>query len=185
MMRALQLIIVAIWFAVSVAACAKARAHAEPELPVLTPPPPPPRVVDIYNDAPVPTVEPGVAENAMVTPPPRAPAKPAVPRAEPPAKPEPARAEPERPAMTPPALTLKPPAGGETKTEASIREMLGRAFRDLSRVDYGTLNNDGRVQYDTAKRFMQQAEDALRGGNIIFAGKLADKAATMAAVLVR
>ena len=32
---------------------------------------------------------------------------------------------------------------------------------------------------------MEQAEEALKGGNLAFAGKLADKAATMAAVLVR
>jgi hypothetical protein len=32
---------------------------------------------------------------------------------------------------------------------------------------------------------MQQAEDALKAASLAFAGKLADKAATMAAVLVR
>ncbi|MEY4095987.1 MAG: hypothetical protein RLZZ53_3186, partial [Acidobacteriota bacterium] len=32
---------------------------------------------------------------------------------------------------------------------------------------------------------IQQAEDALKTRNVVFAGKLADKAATMAAVLVR
>ena len=37
----------------------------------------------------------------------------------------------------------------------------------------------------TARRFMQQADDALKVRNVMFAGKLADKAATMAAVLVR
>ncbi len=34
-------------------------------------------------------------------------------------------------------------------------------------------------------KVLQQAEDALRTRNVVFAGKLADKAATMAAVLVR
>ena len=33
--------------------------------------------------------------------------------------------------------------------------------------------------------FTQQAEDALKARNIVFAGRLADKAATMAAILVR
>jgi hypothetical protein len=32
---------------------------------------------------------------------------------------------------------------------------------------------------------MQQADDALKARNVMFAGKLADKAAAMAAVLVR
>ena len=50
---------------------------------------------------------------------------------------------------------------------------------------YQTLDADGRVQDDTARRFMQQADEALKARNVVFAGKLADKAATMAAVLVR
>jgi hypothetical protein len=63
--------------------------------------------------------------------------------------------------------------------------LLGRATRDLSRVNAASLNADGRSQYETAKRFIQQAEEALKARNIVFASKLADKAATMAAVLVR
>ena len=63
--------------------------------------------------------------------------------------------------------------------------MLRRASRDLSRVNYTSLNADGKAQYDTARRFMQQAEEAVRAGNLVFAGKLADKSATMASVLVR
>ena len=78
---------------------------------------------------------------------------------------------------------MKPAPGAETKTEASIRDADGAAPRDLQRVNYAALDADGRAQYDTARRFMQQAEDALKGGNLAFAGKLADKAATMASVL--
>ena len=52
-------------------------------------------------------------------------------------------------------------------------------------MNYEGLDSDGRTQYDTAKRFLQQAEEALKSGNLVFAGKLADKAATMTAVLVR
>nr|MBA3269416.1 hypothetical protein [Acidobacteriota bacterium] len=63
--------------------------------------------------------------------------------------------------------------------------LLDRAIRDLQRVNYAALDADGRAQFDTARRFMQQAEDAIKGSNLAFAGKLADKAATMAAVLMR
>jgi hypothetical protein len=164
--------------------CAKARAHTEPAIPVLTPPPPPPRVVEIYVDEPVPTIEPSPVDTALATPPSRPPARPASSRPAPP-QPEPARTEPERPASAPPALTLKPAPGATTKTETSIRELMGRAQRDLQRVNYAALDADGRAQFETARRFMQQAEDALKGGNLAFAGKLADKAATMASVLVR
>jgi hypothetical protein len=181
--RTLRLLLVVTALA-AFSACAKARANTEPVMPVLEPPPPPPRLVETYNDEPVPTVEPSPVDTALSTPPPRPPARPPAPRIEP-AKPEPARTEPDRPTPTPPALTLKPAPGMEAKTEASIRQLLDRASRDLGRVRYAELNADGRAQYDIARRFMQQAEDALKGGNLAFAGKLADKAATMGAVLVR
>ncbi len=47
--------------------CAKARAHTEPAIPVLTPPPPPPRVVETYVDEPVPTIEPSPVDTALAT----------------------------------------------------------------------------------------------------------------------
>lgn len=153
-------------------------------MPVLAPPEAPPRVVETYIDEPVPTVEPGPVDAAFATPPPRAPVRPPAPRPAPPQQ-EPARTEPAPPVVAPPALTLKPAPGSETKTESSIRDLMSRASRDLQRVNYAALDADGRAQYDTARRFMQQAEDALKGGNLPFAGKLADKAATMAAVLIR
>ena len=107
----------------------------------------------------------------------------------PPAKPEtianaPEPAEPVRPNPTPP-LTLTPSPGSEPQTVAAIRDLMTRAGRDIARVNAASLNADGRTQLDQARRFLQQAEDALKAKNIVFAGKLADKAATMAAVLVR
>jgi hypothetical protein len=165
--------------------CAKPRAHVELPLPELVPPPPPPRIVAIYDadvEEPLPLTEPEPVEETTQPPPPRQP------RPRPPDGPksEPARTEPDR-ARPPqsPSLTLKPMPGSESKTEASIRELLGNTGRNLGRVNYGGLDSDGRTQYNTARRFLQQAEDALKTGNLVFAGKLADKAATMTAVLVR
>ena len=166
------------------AACAKARASTEPAMPVLIPPPPPPRVVELYIDEPVPTIAPSPVETALATPPSRPPVRPPATRPEPP-RPEPTQSVPDRPTPPPLALTLKPAPGTETKTEASIRALMSRATGDLQRVNYAALDADGRAQYDTARRFMQQAEEALKNNNLAFAGKLADKAATMATVLVR
>ena len=75
--------------------------------------------------------------------------------------------------------------GAEAKTEASIRTLLGRVAQDLGRVNQAGLSADGRTQFEAARRFVQQAEDALKARNLVYAGKLADKAATMAAVLAR
>ena len=64
-----------------------------------------------------------------------------------------------------------------------MRDVLVRANRDLSRIDYGKLSTAARAQYDQSKRFSQQAEQALKERNVIFAATLADKAATLAAEL--
>jgi hypothetical protein len=164
--------------------CAKARANTEPVLlPDLLPPPPPPRIVETYPLDPLPTIAPSPVESALAIPP-------APPPAPPPAKPEPPKVDPpvvvpERPAPGAPSLTLKPGPSGQAQTEASIRAHLERALQDLQRVKYAALNADGRAQYESARTFIQQAEEALKGANLMFASKLADKAATMASILVR
>jgi hypothetical protein len=169
---------------VTLGACAaKAQVRTEVELPTLDPPPPPPRVVAIYAPEPDPLpITPAIEPAAPMRPPARA--------SRPEQKPEPATTVPEPAEATvrppaPPSLTLTPSPGSEAQTVTAIRDLLDRATRDLSRVNSSSLNNDGRAQYDTARRFIQQAEEALKTRNIVFAGKLADKVATMAAVLVR
>ena len=178
-----KLILLALLVSLSAVACAKARANTEVVVPDLLPPPPPPRIVETFAVELVPTIEPSPVESALVTPPAKVP-----PRVI--AKPEPPKAE-EIPAVTappapaPPALTLKPGPSVNAQTETSIRTLLDRASRDLNRVNYAALNADGRAQFDAARRFKEQAEDALKTANLAFASKLADKAATMAAILVR
>jgi hypothetical protein len=168
----------------SLSACAaKAQVRTEAPLPLLDPPPPPPRVVAIYTPEPEPVPLTPAVEPA---PPVRLPSRPSRPeqKPDPPANsPEPVESA-ARPVPAP-SLTLTPTPGSESQTVAAIRDLLGRATRDLSRVNSASLNNDRRTQFDTARRFIQQAEEALKARNIVYAGKLADKAATMAAVLVR
>ena len=181
-MRVSAIVLVTLISVIPLGACAaKAQVRTEAPLPLLDPPAPPPRVVAIY-------VEP---EPIAVVPPaePTTPVRPAVRPPRPEQKPEPSSTQTEpveavtRPAQ--PSLTLTPTPGSEAQTVTAIRALLGRAKSDLSRVNTASLDNDGRAQFDTATRFIQQAEDALKTRNIVFAGKLADKAATMAAVLAR
>jgi hypothetical protein len=145
----------------------------------LSPPQPPDRIVAVYPDEPLPTND--LVDRALEVPAP-APVRPAVTRVEPP-KVEPVKTEPERPAAPLPTLTLKPAA--ESKTETSIRALLDLAERDLNNVKFAALSADGLTQYNTTKGFIDQAREALKGGNLAFASKLADKARTMAEVLVR
>jgi hypothetical protein len=166
------------------AGCA-ARAQApvpEPELPVLEPPPAPPRIVVIYVEP-----EDVTPVEAPASPEPPAPSRPqqARPAAPAPAVPSPIVTEGPPTPPPPPALTLTPAPGREAKTEASIRALLAQVARDLGRVSPAGLSADGRTQFDAARGFVQQAEDALKARNLVYASKLADKAAAMAAVLVR
>ena len=167
--------------------CTKARAKVVPDAPLDVPAPPPRDVETTETEPPPPaTLVPEPARNA----PARQPRPPAPqPRAEQP-RPEPPKpdtapvAEPpktEEPARPTPLQTMPPAAEGDA--ERSIRASLARASSDLGRVDYRLLNKDARTQYDTAKRFVNQADEALRTKNLVFAKNLADKAATLAAQL--
>jgi hypothetical protein len=83
-----------------------------------------------------------------------------------------------------PATTLQTtPPEKEAALEQDIRKKLDRAAADLSRVDYGRLNQDARGQYDQAKRFATQAAEYVAVKNLVYALRLADLAATMAAQL--
>jgi hypothetical protein len=183
MMRVGRLLSLVLLTASLHACAAKAQVRTEAELPLLDPPPPPPRVVAMYPSEPEPVPVPPAVEPAMPARPPARPPRPDN-RPEPTASVADPVQEPARPAL-PLSLTLIPSPGSEAQTAAAIRDLLARAARDLARVNAAALDADGRAQFETARRFLQQADDALKARNIVFAGKLADKAATMAAVLVR
>ena len=71
----------------------------------------------------------------------------------------------------------------EAEQEKMIGEHLTAAERDLSRVDYRKLSAEVKDQYDTAKRLISQAKDALKARNFVFADILAEKAAAIASSL--
>jgi len=172
--------------------CVRARANTTPDAPLDMPEPPPRDVApnDVEPPPPVPLV-PEPARSALP--------RPTAPREQPkpdPPKPEPAKVEPPlpEPAAEPPPRTADDPAKApttlqttpateEAEVERGIRAALMRAAADLSRINYRALNPDAQTQYDTAKRFIRQADDAIRSKNLVFAKSFADKAATIAAQL--
>jgi len=170
--------------------CARAHAKTAPDSPPLEMPAPPARDVEpagAGTPAPMPLVqEPARSTPARPRPPTQQP-----PRAEPskvdPPKPEPAPAEAPKPVVEDPAkptTTLQTaPATVEGEVERAIRTTLTKATADLNRVDYRALNADARTQYDTAKRFIGQADEAMRAKNLVLAKNLAEKAGTLAAQL--
>jgi hypothetical protein len=98
-----------------------------------------------------------------------------------------------KPAETAPAETPPPPAPppsnaqlltpqiADTSAAArAVRTTIDKANKTLSSVDFGPLSNERKKAYNDAKLFMQQAEDALKEGNIVYAQAVAAKAETIA-----
>jgi hypothetical protein len=159
--------------------------------PPLDMPLPPPRVIPIESQpivaAPTVDVPSRAPEPIPPAQPPPPPARvergesPAPARTDPPAE-APAAAAPNPAPTPPPALQT---TANPTEAEQRTRVTLENAKRDLNRIDSRRLNADAKSQYDIARRFVQQAEEALRGGNTQFAEQLADKAAQIAALLLK
>src|SRR5207249_1832038 len=114
---------------------------------------PPARVLTPVEEPPIATTTPvpeTPAPTAAATPPPAA--RPAEPRRQPPTAAAQAPPPPPPPAATE-TRELRPGSPQTTAvTERSVRDLLTRAQRDLSRVDYVKLTTDGRAQYDQSKR---------------------------------
>jgi len=174
-----RLLFTAALLALAAGGCATARAKTPAAPPPLDVPAPPPRIIVPPDPEPAPP-PPIITE---VTPKPQAPARrPAAARPE--TKTEaPKPADP--PAVAPaPTATLQQTLPTTAKeAERQVREQLTRAKEGLKRVNVATLNADAKSQYETANRFVAQAEQALNEGNLVFAAKVAEKAAGLAASL--
>ena len=173
--------------AVLAAACATAQAKADPFAgPALAPPPPPARTVTPVELPPEPVEPPpDPGPTPVVIKPSSRPASPRPDRnasksAEKTDDPPPGAAQ-----ASVPSVALQPlqTTANVAEMERGVRARMAQASRDLDRTDYRQMSGDRRTQYDTAKRFIQQAADALRVKNFVFAVQLADKAATLAAAL--
>jgi hypothetical protein len=163
------------------------------ELPPLSVPPPPPRVIEPTPEplpepvAELPTAPPtstSTRGSSRATPPRPAPQ----PESKPPETnkpveqpPTPADPAPPAPTPTPPAAQLRTPQTADTNnSEKAIRATLDSARGLLQNVDYRNLNNERKKAYDDSMRYMRQAEDAVKEGNLVFALSMAKKAETLA-----
>lgn len=169
-------------------ACASSTGKVKPsDRPDLAVPPPPPHVVPI---TPEPIIEPvadvpAAPSTAPAARPPRTTRenpKPAANEPKPEAKPETPVAEtpPPPPVTPPPAPAPQLRTAESSGAEAGVRASIDRTKNMLSTVDYRRLSSTRRKVYDDAKRFIQQAEDALKVGNAVFAQSIAGKAEILA-----
>ena len=176
--------------AVAATGCASLHGRSDPAGPPLATPPPPPHSLPAVESEPQPPAPPPPGNDGptpvVVRPAPHA----AAPKPDKAADKTPDKAEAAPPAVLPaqpgntPLLPLQTTAN-VTEVERNIRARIAQATRDLDRTDYRALSTVRRTEYDTAKRFIQQAEEALKVKNLVFAEQLADKAATLAAALAQ
>ena len=171
-------------------ACASASANPAVDRPALVVPPPPPRVIE---PAPEPPPEPvsDIPPAPSPTPPsrtgrardttPKTPETKVDPKAEAPKAVESIIIEPVAPPPQQPPPQLRTPETADSSGAAKvIRATIDRARLLLNSVDYGPLNKERKKAYNDAKLFLQQAEDGLKQGNVVFAQGVATKAETLA-----
>jgi hypothetical protein len=170
-------------------ACAKAKAaELVPDGPPLTMTAPPPRVITPVEEVAVapPPAPPPTPDREPVT---AATTKPSSPRQQRPAdaKPDPPPAVATQP--PPPTAPAEPlevrsvPSAAAAAEEKKVRDVIDRAQRDLKRVSEGKLSAEGKVQLAQARRDADQADEALKTKQFVFAMALAERAATLAAEL--
>ena len=80
------------------------------------------------------------------------------------------------PTTQPPPPLRTPGTADSAEAARQVREVIDRAAKGLASVDYGRISRERRTQYDNAKLFIQQAEEAIKQSNYVYARELADKA---------
>jgi hypothetical protein len=84
----------------------------------------------------------------------------------------------------PAPLLRSPDTADDEGVAKSVRDTLTRAEKNLNKVNYQALNPGAKAQHDTARRFIAQANDALKSRRLEFARYLADKADRLSASLL-
>jgi hypothetical protein len=168
--------------ALLVGACASNPARSSMNVPLDIPEPPPRVAMDpvpaVVAEAPAeperPPVTPAEKTAAPKTSPPVSAAV-----SPPPAAPAPAVTSPE-PARPNPPPELRPAGTAGVPTAAQVRDRVVRAKQKLDLINRGSLNAGKRTDYDSARRFLSQAEAAVNQNNLLLAESSVEKAETLA-----
>lgn len=76
---------------------------------------------------------------------------------------------PSEPPKTTPRPQLRAAGTAGTPTAAEVRERLVRTKQKLDAINRGRLNAGQSTDYDSARRFLSQAEEAVRENNLLLA----------------
>lgn len=162
-------------------ACASSPARSSVKFPLEIPEPPPRVAMDplpaVVVEAPAEPEQPPVAPAENKTPPKSSP--PAASASPPPAAPPPAVIAPE-PVRPSPPPDLRPAGAAGAPTAAQVRDHVARTKQKLAMIDRRRLNAGKQVDYDSARRFLSQAEGAVNANNLLLAQSSVEKAETLA-----
>jgi outer membrane biosynthesis protein TonB len=166
---------------IGIAGCATTQAKAPVERPALEVPPVPTRVIEPppppqITPEPVPELPP-VAPNPRPRPQQRDTTKPD-PKPETPLVEPPPTAPPPAQPTVPPLRTASSPDTAEAARQ--ISDIRNRAQKLLDDTDYRKLTRQQQAQYDDAKRFIGETDEALKDKNFEFAKGVAEKAERLA-----
>ena len=177
--------------ALSGLACASAAAKAPVDRPAMNVPAPPPRVLEPpaeldpepVGDLPSPpTTTPTTSrpnrqrEKNNNT----ADAKPEVKPEAKPAEVTPPAPEPAAPPAAPPAQLRTPQTADPSGAAKTVQATIDRARASLNSINFGAQSDERKKAYNDVKRFINQAEDAMKQGNFVFGQAVAAKAETLA-----
>jgi hypothetical protein len=97
----------------------------------------------------------------------------------PPATPPPVAAPPATPT---PATELRPagPSGAHTVSAQQVRDTIARTAQKLNALDRRALSSGKRDDYDAARRFLSQADTAVKANDLLLAQSSAEKAEALA-----
>ena len=171
--------------------CASVSATAQADRPALVMPAPPGRIIEPGPELPP---EPVAELPPPTAPPPVSPPRTGRPRESPPkpdpkadvkpGDPKPVEQPPPAPEPAPPpapTAQLRTPQTVDTSGAArTVRTLIDTAVGLLSTVNFGPLSNERKKAYNDAKKFIEEAEGALKKSDLVRAEAIAKKAETLA-----
>jgi hypothetical protein len=162
--------------------CASNPARASAAVPLDVPEPPPRQPIPPVPVTAAPPDATAAPPSVRTNPPPQAaPPVPAAVAAPAPAPAQPAAAAPTPlPPASPPADLQSAGTSGRTLTRSQVLELLNRTKGKLGMIDRRKLSAGKSADYDSAQRFLAQAEGAVKANNLLLAQSSAEKAETLA-----
>ena len=174
----------AITLVAGLGACTKTPVRTPGPSPVLDTPAPPDRLI---VPSPLPQAVEPPPPASPPAPAPQQASRPAASNSKPPDRASTSTSPP--PVPTPPDTAAPPPVLQTTSNVAELeqeaRKMIASAERDLGRVVFASLSQEGQRDFRTARNFVTEAQRNLKIKNFVLARAQADIAATLASALVK